>query len=40
MNLETDVRRFPLTEEQLSDRNAAYQQLAKALSFVFRLSAR
>jgi hypothetical protein len=34
MNLETYVRRFPLTEEQLSDRNAAYQQLAKALSFV------
>ena len=34
MNLETYVRRFPLTAEQLADRNAAYQQLAKALSFV------
>ncbi len=34
MNLETYVRRFPLTAEQLSDRNAAYQQLAKALSFL------
>ena len=34
MDLETYVRRFPLTAEQLADRNAAYQQLAKALSFV------
>ena len=34
MDLETYVRRFPLTKEQLADRNAAYQQLAKALSFV------
>lgn len=34
MNLETYVRRFPLTPEQLADRNAAYQQLAKALSFL------
>ena len=33
MNLETYVRRFPLTKEQLSDRAAAYQQLANALSF-------
>ena len=34
MDLETYVRRFPLTAEQLADRSAAYQQLAKALSFV------
>ena len=34
LDLETYVRRFPLTKEQLADRNAAYQQLAKALSFV------
>ena len=34
LDLETYVRRFPLTPEQLADRNAAYQQLAKALSFV------
>lgn len=34
MNLETYVRRFPLTQQQLSDRAAAYQQLAKALSFI------
>jgi hypothetical protein len=34
MNLETYVRRFPLSAEQLADRNAAYQQLAKALSFL------
>ena len=34
IDLETYVRRFPLTPEQLADRNAAYQQLAKALSFV------
>lgn len=34
MNLETYVRRFPLTPEQLADRNAGYQQLAKALSFL------
>ena len=34
MDLETYVRRFPLSEEQLADRNAGYQQLAKALSFV------
>jgi hypothetical protein len=34
MDLETYVRRFSLTAEQLADRSAAYQQLAKALSFV------
>jgi hypothetical protein len=34
MNLDTYVRRFPMTPEQMSDRNAAYQQLAKALSFL------
>jgi predicted DNA-binding protein (UPF0251 family) len=34
MNLETYVRRFPLAPEKLADRAAAYQQLAKALSFV------
>ena len=34
MNLETYIRRFPLSPEKLADRAAAYQQLAKALSFV------
>ena len=34
MDLETYVKRFTKTKEQLADRNAAYQQLAMALSFV------
>jgi hypothetical protein len=34
MNLDTYVRRFPLSAEKLADRAGAYKQLAKALSFV------
>lgn len=34
MNLESYVRRFPLSDEKLSDRAGNYQQLAKALSFL------
>ena len=34
MNMDTYVRKTPLTKEQMSDRAAAYQQLAKALSFL------
>jgi hypothetical protein len=34
MTLENYVRRFPLSKEKLSDRAEAYQQLAKALSFL------
>jgi len=34
MNMDTYVRKTPLTPEQMSDRAAAYQQLAKALSFL------
>lgn len=34
MNMDTYVRKRPLTKEQLADRAAAYQQMAKALSFL------
>lgn len=34
MNMDTYIRRIPLTKEQMADRAAAYQQLAKALSFL------
>jgi hypothetical protein len=34
MNLETYVRRFPLTKEKVEDRNTAYLQIAKSLSFM------
>lgn len=34
MNMDTYVQKTPLTTEQMADRAAAYQQLAKALSFL------